>query len=352
MPIRGLSDRRRLPRLGKIRLGIMVQEPGKKAYPRSTEYLVVPEEVEAIVGQKPKALPIMLPSDDPAFIFPQTYKMYKSAGLWCAGDGSQARRWDEQGNLKEIACPCPFLESGECGPVATLNFLLPDVPGVGIWQITTGNTRSIISLNTSLEMFGRMFGGLTGIPFTLRLDPEPLQRFDERQHKMVKQTLYVLRLDSPRTLREIMEWRAKAGAAVAALMPATEEDEADLVQELKTPPESNGEAGQSATVSAPERPAPAGVAAPTGGTPAEIPPEEWDISLCYAAAKKAGVPPPIYEAFLKHTYHTDVDNLPVAALAVEARAWQAVEAAPAEGPKRRDKILALVNLAMKGRTVR
>lgn len=225
MPIKGLSERRRLPRLGKVRLGVMVHPPSGKPYPRSTDYLVCPPEIQEMYGERPKELPIMFPGDDPALLFPQQYKMYKTAGLWCSGDGETAHRWTDAGELKEIACPCSFLESGECGPLATLNFLIPDVPGVGVWQIDTGNKRSIESLNTSLEQFAAMFGGLSGIPFVLKLEPHQTQRFDDKRKQMVKTTIYVLRLDSTLTIRQIVEWRRGAGKPVAALMPTPEADE-------------------------------------------------------------------------------------------------------------------------------
>ena len=285
--IRGLSDKRRLPRLGKIRLGVVIQEPGKKPYPRATDHFVVPPAVAKLYGEEPKDLPIMFPGDDPARLFPQDYKMYRSAGLWCSGNGETAKRWTDRGELKELVCPCPYLESGECSPTATLNFLLPDVPGIGVWQITTTNQRSIVSLNTSLELFSsrNMFGGLAGIPFQLKLRPEPLQRFDEKAGRMVKQTLQVLSLDSLLPIREIIEWRQKSGKPVEALMPASFEEDEPL-----------SSAGGS------ETPDPPG----TG--------EEWDISLCFASAKKLGVEVPEYTAYLLGVYGKDVDNLPPDAL--------------------------------------
>ena len=312
--IKGLSERRRTPRLGKIRLGVMVQEPGKKAYPKATSYLVCPPEVEKVFGEKPMRLDIMFPADDPAVVFPQEYKAYRASGLWCAGDGERAKRWDEKGNLQERACPCELLESGECGPVATLNFFIPDAVGVGVFQLTTGNQRSITSLNTSLETFSRMFGGLMGIPFTLILEPEQLQRFDERAKRMIRQTLYVLRLDSPYTIRQIVEWRDKHGKPVEALMPAPEPDE---VSGSVLPP-------------AEEEPAHAGVTEPAAATPGPlsgVTPEaglegEWDLSMSYRAAKQAGFPPETYAVYLKDVYGRDVDNLTPQDLADEARAWQ------------------------------
>src|SRR6266545_5331672 len=126
--IHGLSNKRRVPRLGRIKLGILIQEPGRKPYPRSVDYFVCPPEVQKLYGEQPRELPVMFPSDDPEAIFPQSLKMYRSAGLWCAGDARTAKRWDDKGRLVERPCPCEYLESGECGPVATLNMLLVDVP--------------------------------------------------------------------------------------------------------------------------------------------------------------------------------------------------------------------------------
>ena len=61
MPIKGISEVRRLPRLGKIRLGIKVQGDKKNPYPRAVDYFVVPEEIQPCVGEKPKKLSIMFP---------------------------------------------------------------------------------------------------------------------------------------------------------------------------------------------------------------------------------------------------------------------------------------------------
>lgn len=78
---------------------------------------------------------------------------------------------------------------------------------------------------------------------------------------------------------------------------------------------------------------------------------EFDISMLYSVAKAAGVPPALYETYLKHTYRTDVDNLPVAALAEQARQWKIAQADSREAAKLREKILALVDLATRGRAI-
>ena len=45
MPIYGISDQVRLPRLGKIRLGIKKKTKGGVEYPFATEYFIVPPEI-------------------------------------------------------------------------------------------------------------------------------------------------------------------------------------------------------------------------------------------------------------------------------------------------------------------
>ena len=69
-PIDKISDIRRLPRLGKIRLGIK-KEGQKGPYPSATDYFVCPDEVKTVHGDAPRELPVMFPSDDIELIAPQ-----------------------------------------------------------------------------------------------------------------------------------------------------------------------------------------------------------------------------------------------------------------------------------------
>lgn len=284
MPIYGLSERRQLPRLGKIRLGVMVESQGKRSHPEATDHFVVPAEVAAILprdaqwcrckhGEGPRQLGVLLPSDDPGEVFPQFLKMYRRSGLWCAGDGRSAKRWNDRGNLDDIACPCPFRESGECGEDATLNLFLPDVPGIGVYQIVTGNKRTIVGINSALDKFGPTFGGLMGIPFLLKLELQHGQRWDPARGQMVASDTYAMRLDSPYTLRQIVEWRRTTGARVAMALPPP-------------PP------GEST-----DHPA---LAAPTA-TIEEAESAE-DISVCFAAASRLGVGAGAYERYYTVKY--------------------------------------------------
>jgi len=63
--IKGLSEQRRLPRIGKIRLGVKKKSPRTGAeYPVATDYFVCPTEVQAVYGEKPKRLDVIIPLED------------------------------------------------------------------------------------------------------------------------------------------------------------------------------------------------------------------------------------------------------------------------------------------------
>ena len=53
MPIKGISEIVRLPRLGKIRLGIKKKTDAGVSYSSSTDYFVCPDELKKVFGEKP-----------------------------------------------------------------------------------------------------------------------------------------------------------------------------------------------------------------------------------------------------------------------------------------------------------
>ena len=184
--IKGLSDQRRLPRLGKIRLGIKVQGKNGGSYPVETPHFVVPPEIERIFGPTPIALKVLLPLNDRTDIFPQAYKMYSRQGLKCKGNGESAtRRWADcsselrnfvggthtPNEIIQIPCPCPFLTSRECGPVGHLLVMLPDVSVSGIYQIDVTSKVSIVEINSAIDLISNLLGKIAMIPLTLKRTP-------------------------------------------------------------------------------------------------------------------------------------------------------------------------------------
>ena len=96
--IKGLSEIRRLPRIGLIRLGIKKKNAKGMEYPAAVDYFVVPDEVKKVYGEQPRELDIIFPLDEVDDIFPQFYKRYgHSKGLVCKGDGETANQVNDKG---------------------------------------------------------------------------------------------------------------------------------------------------------------------------------------------------------------------------------------------------------------
>lgn len=196
MPIKNLSNIRRLPRLGKIHLGVKkVSEKSDKEYPSEVDYFVVPPAVEEIFGEKPKELRIMFPVENEEVFFQQWYKRYGYNLLRCKGDGERAMTWDEEkGGMKTIDCPCDELKTGgNCRRVAILQFMLPEVPGAGVWQISTSSRNSIIDLNSSIVYIRGLCGRIRMIPLVLKREPIDITRIENGQPKSGRH--YTMKID-------------------------------------------------------------------------------------------------------------------------------------------------------------
>lgn len=195
--IPGLSDRRRFPRVGKIRLGVRLRSAKGKEYPSEVPYFVVKEEVEdtkkggkkittsgdmaerfhQIYGEKPTQIEIVFPVDDEHVLFPQAYKKYGASGLACKGDGCTYTRIDKDtGEITEGECPapeaCDFARDDKnrvvCRHVANLTFLLPRVTLSGCWQIDTSSEHAFTDVNSGIDYIRAVNGRIDMIPLILR----------------------------------------------------------------------------------------------------------------------------------------------------------------------------------------
>ena len=90
-PIKGISEIVRLPRLGKIRLGIKKENDDGNSYPLPTDYFVCPDEVKKVFGEKPKELRVMFPTENSEQWASQYLRCYSASGsLICRGDRETA----------------------------------------------------------------------------------------------------------------------------------------------------------------------------------------------------------------------------------------------------------------------
>jgi hypothetical protein len=240
--IKGLSEVRRLPRIGKIHLGVKVQSD-KGTYPRAVDYFVCdhPDFQKFYPGQ-PKELKIMIPVDDDEKWCSQYYRLYSSSrGLVCKGDGelcvrlvdtesgAMADKDTKETILAEMPCDgreCDMYGAGKgkgCTEVMNLQFLLPDIPGLGIWQIDTGSINSIRNINSAAELIRRLYGRISMLPIILTLEPIEVQADGK------KKTIHVLNLRMRQTLSEIGQIVKALPALPEVATPVPDDEKPELI---------------------------------------------------------------------------------------------------------------------------
>ncbi len=166
--VKGISDVRRLPRLGKIRLGVKKTSSSGKSYPAETSYFVVPPEVEAIYGPQPTVLDVRFPVDDMDIIFPQAYERWGSNHIiQCQGDGEVAWERGEGDSWIERACPCELLDKKKCSFRARLMVMLWKVSLAGVYQIDTGSKTSAFAIQSGIDYIINLIGRAAMIPCLL-----------------------------------------------------------------------------------------------------------------------------------------------------------------------------------------
>lgn len=262
--IKGLSEVRRLPRLGCIRLGMKMRKdksgkiiPAEKdfkgsTFPREVDYFIIDpktpneEENQKIkdifyqkFGEQPKQIQIMFPLPDENIFFQQYYKRYgKTTSLKCKGDGETAICASndfveklkvigetDMGNPK-VMCEgrnCPYYENNECSEVGTLQFLIPELPGAGIWQISTGSYHSIVELNSCIEYIRAICGRVHMIPLTLE------RRKREIVHEGKKRNHYILQLNMSFALTELQRLAQIDPTKISLQLPEPESEIEDIV---------------------------------------------------------------------------------------------------------------------------
>ena len=178
-----VSQIRRLPRLGKIRLGVVVKNTKGIEYPREVDYFVCPLEVQAVYGKKPKALDIMFPVENEELLFPQFLGAYGSNhNLLCHGNGEVAERWNkETKEWEERACLCEWLDSRKCAKRSNLMVILPKINLGGIYQIDSGSFNSIVNINSYFEYLQFLVGRISWIPIKMIREPQQIMDPEGKQ---------------------------------------------------------------------------------------------------------------------------------------------------------------------------
>ena len=206
MAIKGISERRRLPRQGKIKIGEKIQKENRSGkiveYPVALDHFKVPEEVAVIYGQDPKELDIIFPVNDLEQIFPQYMKKYGKVGLHCKGDGETGTAMID-GEMVERTCDPDDPWCKGCQPKGTLSYIVPKVSSMRVYQTTTGGWNSIVNINSSLDMIRGMTGGkIAFIPLKLKIEPHEGTIIADG--KQFKKTVFVLQVDIEGTMADFI----------------------------------------------------------------------------------------------------------------------------------------------------
>lgn len=185
------------PRVGKIRLGVGEPTGKKTAWgsdivrPVKKDFFVVaPDEsgittIEAanafheIYGPEPRQLRCLLPGDKPEDVMEGAWRQYGANKLKIRCDGDECSERTKTG-WAEKPCICKSLGLAEddrkhCQLTFTLQVILPDVAGVGVWQIDSGSTITARRVAKWLDMMYKLRGTLVLLEFDLRLIPVSVQ---------------------------------------------------------------------------------------------------------------------------------------------------------------------------------
>lgn len=272
MPILGLTERRRMPRGGFIRLGTMMTNAKGVEYPSKSDHFICdfedPKATEAfrkVYGDEPKQIEIAFTSNDHEVIFPQHYKCYgSSTGLKCKGDGEYARRYVD-GNYEAFKCPgedpegnfqnapefCEFA-SGQgkhngCKQIANLQFFIRGIPGIQIFQCNTSSFNSIMNINAGIDLFKMARGNksIAGVWINLVLVSQEAQA-DGR-----KVNIFVLKLDIPGTVEDIFSLDCAFEPAVGSLPEPDDSRDRLLLPVDGQEPDSQKQPSQPPTTSVP-----------------------------------------------------------------------------------------------------
>lgn len=194
-----MPEMEQLPRVGKIRLGEQVEKTretgGSITYPSKIDYFRVEAEESGVTspeaaasfhevyGDEPRSLRCALPGPTPDAVFEGAWRLYGANKLKRLCDGTTCDERTATGGWTEQPCICAGLpkmvkRKGKkeevpnpdlCKLTWTFNVLLPDVRGIGVWQVDTGSEISIRRISSWLQMMHRLIGDFTLTEFTLDL---------------------------------------------------------------------------------------------------------------------------------------------------------------------------------------
>jgi len=184
----------------------------------------------------------MFPTEESEQWVSQYFRCYSENGnLLCRGDGETAlakvqtltrdvgSAGETTSKLLEMPCNparCPCHQQGYCRRVMNLQFLLPNCPGFGVYQLDTSSYYSMKNINSTIAFLRGICQRVSMIPLSLKLVKQVVQPdgFDK--------IAYVLSLTCPYSLAEIQRY-AQVPPGQALLPPPDSEAPDDLFPLIK-----------------------------------------------------------------------------------------------------------------------
>lgn len=231
-----------IPRVGKLRAGVKKTSSkagGTVSFPSAVDYFVVnadastsqqsADSFHAVYGDEPRALRVVLPAHHPREVFTGAWRLYGSGGLLkrnCEGPGRQCR---ERVGGDWVVGPCACDRDGlaaddrnRCAERWTLNVLLMDVVGVGVWQFDTGSQIAVRDIAKMLNLIYDMRGSLLRTECMLRLVPRQVAPGG------VAKTVFIAQLDvADMTPADALAMAAQTGEPVPQLPPSSLDEAPD-----------------------------------------------------------------------------------------------------------------------------
>jgi hypothetical protein len=201
-------------RLGKIKLGIKVDQGGGKSYPKDLEYFVIPDRFKAKLGAEPTELSIVL-------AFPRLEQNFDSRAAWYKNNGAKAcwtlddktahryMKPDGAANYQWVTMECPALACefrqrklkpngvdyypSQCSERGHFSFMIPAAGEIGTFFMKMGSKTAIDRIYTALKAVEGLTinrnNGMFGIRMKLRRERTEFMvdlKGDGLQSKIVK----------------------------------------------------------------------------------------------------------------------------------------------------------------------
>lgn len=143
---------------------------------------VVPWDKQWEVITETDTLPIVVPPQDPENI--SWYELWAKGGLKRKCDGVAE-------TLKSTPCLCDP-ENRECKPMTRVNVMLPDLPDVGQWLLTSTGWYAAVELNATIGFIMQQMGKTGWMPeATLVMDQREVKRPGQPVNKFVVPTIHI-----------------------------------------------------------------------------------------------------------------------------------------------------------------